>query len=208
MQTYQHRADMDAAANRCGFFPITNPADATLTMGSQQPASPSQVEEQSASVAPSPVEPFMTIWNVTLEARWINEDIGYGMFALTDTPDATYITSYEGHRRDPTTGQILMECPHTLEVEQSFRNHYSRSDEWGQFQKSHCVLVERISSSNVCIDGVLAACLFLFSEPFHASLGFGSVFNAGANSMVSNITCVWRDDPMYPGDVLHKACTV
>jgi hypothetical protein len=149
--------------------------------------------------------PFQIIWGVNVEARWIDTYIGNGTFAVTDLPPNIYVTDYDGHRCDPQSGVILRTCARTLKVERDFPQHY-RQGSWGSFQKSHCVLVERKGS--VCIDGTFSAQPFLFQEPFHGSIGFGSLLNAGANSEVCNVSLEWVIDPSLPYDiygVLNKA---
>jgi hypothetical protein len=64
--------------------------------------------------------PFRIEWGVNVEARWLNEEIGYGVFAITDLPASQFVTSYDGHRCDATSGKILKYCNRSLMVEREF----------------------------------------------------------------------------------------
>jgi len=146
---------------------------------------------------------FDVVWGVHVTARFINNEIGFGCFALTDLPPEIKVTNYDGPRCNPDTGKVLFECPHTLSVEQSFPTRWRRSGKWGPYERSHCILVKRLATSNTCIDGSFSAQPFLFSEPYHGGIGFGALLNSGTSSGTdpsSNVVLIWRRDPNLPED--------
>jgi hypothetical protein len=48
---------------------------------------------------------------IDVEARWISEEVGYGIFALKEVPSGVLVTTYDGPRVNCRTGEILFECP-------------------------------------------------------------------------------------------------
>ena len=150
------------------------------------------------------MDAFTVVWGVNVEERWINEEVGYGIYALTDIPPSTDVTTYDGPRVNPDTGEVLFEHPHSLSVEQSFPTQWKRSGKWGPYERSHCVLVKRLVRSNTCIDGSFASQPFVFGEPYHGGIGFGPLLNAGTGSGADashNVILEWRRDYSLAEDI-------
>ncbi len=123
------------------------------------------------------------------------------------------LTSYDGPQVDSRTGTILHECQRSLQVEQSFQNPHDvgwkRSGKWGLYERGHCVLSERQTSQNTCIDGTFSSQPFLHSLPFHGGIGFGACLNSGANSTFNNVELKWRWDPnLYGQGIGGWECTL
>ena len=163
---------------------------------------PNQFEEP-VSPPPARMDAFTVVWGVNVEARWIDEEVGYGIYALTDIPPHTDVTTYDGPRMNPATGKVCFEHPHSLSVEQSFPTQWKRSGKWGLYERSHCVLVKRLARCNTCIDGSFSSQPFLFAEPFHGGIGFGALLNGGTGSgadATHNVILDWRRDYSLPED--------
>jgi hypothetical protein len=136
---------------------------------------------------------------IDVEARWISEDIGYGIFTLRELPSDTLVTTYDGPRVDCRTGEVLFECPwtHSIEKKYTAEKKFNRSKKWGHYEREHCVLLEH--SNDVCIDGTFSSQPFLFKEGFHGSTGFGASFNSGSSQFV-NLKKFYKRSSSFPYD--------
>ena len=150
------------------------------------------------------------VWDVDVTEKFISEEIGYGIFAKRICPGEFFLTTYDGPRVDSATGRVLFECPHSLSVEKSFQepHHVSwkRGEKWGPYERGHCLLMNRQSSQQSCIDGTFSSQPFLYEEPFHGGIGFGACLNSGRNPQVNNVELRWKPNSNLAGlDGIHPS---
>ena len=200
MNTFHHRQIQAkggaAAVMQPDFFGETAPFDADIFTTFAQQGS----ERLESNTSPVQHDVFLVL-GIDTEARWISEEIGYGIFTLRVIPRETMVTRYDGPRVDCQTGQVLFECPITESIEKIYasskKHKWVRSRKWGNYEREHCVLLEH--SSTVCICGTFSSQPFLFSEAFHGGAGYASSFNSGT-SFTSNMKKVYRRCSRFPRD--------
>lgn len=144
---------------------------------------------------------------IDVEARWISEEMGYGIFCINSLPggsldvngkyNSTPVTTYSGHMVHSKTGEVLIECPKTQLSEKKYKKKWTRSRKWGPYEREHSVLLQH--DSNVSIDGTYSSQPFLFTEAFHGGVGFAASCNAGASG-ACNMKKLQRRNPELPYD--------
>jgi hypothetical protein len=194
MQTFQHRADVADGQRRL----FTSMESSPLT--SYQQLLP-ELDEQlpTDSTDGALINDVYLQMGIDVEARWISNDMGYGIFSLKEIPADVNVTTYDGPRVNCHTGEILFECPftHGIETKYTTCKQFTRSRKWGDYENEHCVLLEH--SNDVRIDGTFSSQPFLFTEGFHGGTGFGASFNSGKGIFV-NIKKLYKRSSRFAHD--------